>query len=90
MMDKESWQRGLFAPLVVHNVSGVVLDSAQEIIRYLQRVSDAEYIRLRNATLHYGKFLREPPPHEKVQETRDFFWKVYRDSSWIYEGKPMW
>lgn len=90
VMDKESWQRGLFAPLVVHNVSGVVFDSVQDIVRYLQRVSDAEYIYLRNSTLHYGSFLREPPPPEKVQETKDFFWKVYHDSSWIYEGKPMW
>jgi hypothetical protein len=89
VMDKESWRRGLFELLVVHNVSGVVLDSMQDIIAYLQRVPDDEYIRLRNSTLHHGRFLREPPPPEKVQETRDFFWKVYSDTSWVFEGKPL-
>ena len=89
VMDRESWRRGLFESLVVHNVSGVVLDSMQDIIAYLQRVPDDEYIRLRNSTLHHGRFLRESPPPEKVQETRDFFWKVYSDTSWVFEGKPL-
>ena len=89
VMDKESWRRGLFESLVVHNVSGMVLDSVRDIIAYLQRVPDDEYIRLRNSTLHHGRFLREPPPPEKVQETRDFFWKVYSDTSWVFEGKPL-
>jgi len=89
VMDRESWRRGLFGPLVVHNVSGVVLDSVQEIIAYLKHVPDDEYIRLRNSTLRYGRFLREPPSPEKVQETRNFFWKVYSDTSWVFEGKPL-
>ena len=89
VMDRESWRRGLFESLVVHNVSGMVLDSVRDIIAYLQRVPDDEYIRLRNSTLHYGRFLRESPPPEKVQETRDFFWKVYSDTSWVFEGKPL-
>lgn len=90
VMDKASWRRGLFEPLVIHNVSGVVLESTQDIITYLRQVSDDEYIRLRNSTRHFGRFLREPPSPMKVQETRDFFWTVYRDRSWVFEGKPVW
>ena len=90
VMDKASWHRGLFESLVIHNVSGMVLESTQDIITYLRQVSDDEYIRLRNSTLHFGRFLREPPSPMKVQETRDFFWTVYRDRSWVFEGKPVW
>jgi hypothetical protein len=37
VMDKESWQRGLFAPLVVHNVSGVVLTVRATILHQYGR-----------------------------------------------------
>ena len=80
VVDRQTNEIGMFDGLIEHNVSGVVLDNVDDIVRYIETVPDAEYRRLRASTRRFGSRFRALPSDEQAAKMKQFFWTVYRDS----------
>jgi len=77
--DRATYNIGLFDQMIQHNVSGVIFDDIGDIIHYIETVSDQEYTQLRVKTKEFGFKFRDIS-ELKVDEIKQFFWNVYRDS----------